>query len=334
MEIKKILIPNKPHLDPIAAIYLLKQYGKEKFPGIDSAEIIFWENSHDPGPEDINKFKTEKILTIDVGGGPFDHHQGLEKDTAASLTASYLGIEKKPELIALLNYVREDDLEGLHNRYGDLAYLVKCFHKQNLLSLKVVELGLRLINYFQTSQIEWHYNVKKEYESKCKIYKIKKFNKRMKIGVVESDNSQLANYGITMDSLSAVVVKRSSNHVMILTNKLHRLNLREIVAAIRMRELELSGYGKTIDPAKLQFEGKNYLIPNWFYHRSLNAFLNGSEALNRTEPTKLKLSEIISFVWNGLSSEHSEYCDCDRDGLSCPFVKYGFSKCRDRKFND
>ncbi|MBI2458933.1 MAG: hypothetical protein HYV53_00065 [Parcubacteria group bacterium] len=332
MEIKKILIPNKPHLDPIAAVYLLSRYGQEKFSGIDSAEIIFWENSHDPKPEDINKFISEKILTIDIGGGRFDHHKSLVKETAASLVAAYLGIENNPELIALLNYIREDDLEGLHNRYGDLAYLIKCFHKQNLPSLKVVELGLRLINYFQTSQIDWHYNVKKEYESKSKIYKIKRFNNKIKIGVVESDNSQLANYGLTMDSLSAVVQKRSSGHVMILTNKHHRLNLREIVAAIRMRELELSGYNKPVDPLKLQFEGKNSLIPNWFYHRNLNAFLNGSEALNKAEPTKLKFSEIVSFVWNGLSSEHSEYCDCDQGGYSCPFVKYGFSKCQERKF--
>ena len=42
MEIKKILIPNKPHLDPIAAIFLLKQYGQKVFPGVDKAEIIFW----------------------------------------------------------------------------------------------------------------------------------------------------------------------------------------------------------------------------------------------------------------------------------------------------
>lgn len=331
MEIKKILIPNKPHLDPIAAVYLLQKYGKEKFSGVDSAEIIFWENSHDFKPEDISNFRSEKVLSIDIGGGLFDHHQDSKKDTATSLVAAYLGIEKNPELIALLNYVREDDLAGLHNRYGDLAYLIKCFHKQNLPLLKVVELGLKLINYFQASQIEWYYNVKKEYENKIKIYRVKRFDRKLKIGVVESDNSQLANYGLTADNLSAVIQKRSTGHVLILTNKQHRLNLREIAAAIRLRELELSGYNKLIDPAKLQFEGKNSLIPNWFYHRSLNAFLNGSEALNKAEPTKLKLSEIISFVWNGLSSEHSEYCDCDQGGESCPFTKYGFRKCQDRK---
>ena len=41
---RKILIPNKPHLDPIAAIYLLQEYGEEKFPGIKEAEFYFWED--------------------------------------------------------------------------------------------------------------------------------------------------------------------------------------------------------------------------------------------------------------------------------------------------
>jgi hypothetical protein len=333
MNINKILIPNKPHLDPIAAIFLLKQYGKEVFPGVEKAEIIFWEKSQDPTAEEHLKFQQDGVLIVDVGGSIFDHHSttGESKETSSSLVADYLKIENKPELNALLNYVREDDLEGLHNRYGDLAYLIKCFHQQNFASEKVVELGLRLINYFQTSQLEWHYKVKEEFEKKMKIHRVKRFDKKLKIGVVETDNSQVANYGITKENLSVVIQKRSTGHVMILTNKYHRVNLKEIVAAIRIRELELRGYDKAIDPLRLQFEGKNALIPNWFYHKSLNSFLNGSDAMNKAEPTKLGFNEIVSFVWNGISSEHSEYCDCDRGGQSCPFNKYGFSKCKSRK---
>lgn len=333
MDIKKILIPNRPHLDPIVAIFLLRQYGQKVFSGLEKAEIIFWEKSQDPTIAELLESKENGVLIVDIGGSLFDHHNIIDgkKETCSSLVAAYLKIEDKPEINALLNYVREDDLEGLHNRYGDLAYLIKCFHKQNVASVKVVELGLRLINYFQTSQIDWHYNVKQEYEKKIKIHRVKRFDKKLKIGVVESDNSQIANYGITMDNLSAVIQKRSTGHVMILTNKYHRINLKEIVAAIRMRELELRGYSKAIDPAKLQFEGKNSLIPNWFYHKSLNSLLNGSDAMNKAEPTKLSFNEIVSFVWNGLSSEHSEYCDCDQDGSNCPFNKYGFSKCRERK---
>jgi len=335
MQVKQILIPNKPHLDPIAAIYLLQQYGKNKFPGIELAKVIFWQHSNNPTNEEIAEFQKQGILIVDVGGSIFDHHDGtdIKKETTTSLVASYLGIESNPEISTLLNYIREDDLEGLHNRYGELAYLIKCLHKQNVDSERVVNFTLQALNFLQLVQSDWHLVTKKEFEEKCKIYKIKHYNRNLKIGVVESDNNQLANYGITTNNLSVVVQKRSTGHVMILTNKNHRVNLKEIISAIRMRELELRGFKKIIDPKKLQFEGKNSLIPNWFYHRSLNAFMNGSDALTKTEPTKVPFREIINFIWYGLSSEDSGYCDCSNGGQHCPFAAYGFNKCEDKRSN-
>ena len=334
MKVKKILIPNKPHLDPIAAIYLLWHYGEDKFPGIRDAKIIFWEHSHNPDEEEIKEFEKDGVLMIDMGDGLFDHHNKKENviETSTSLVASYLGIDKKPELNALLTYVREDDLEGLHNRYGDLAYLLKVMYKQGMDCGEVVGRALQILECLQVGQYEWHYNVKKEYEEKRKIFKIKRFKRKLKVAVIESDNLQVANYGITQDNLSVAVQKRSTGHVMILTNKHHRVDLREIAGAIRKKELELAGHGKDIDPFKLRFEGKNTLIPNWFYHRSLNSFLNGSDALYRTEPTKVPFNDIVRFVLYGLTTEESELCDCGRGGENCPYAVYGFGKCEEKRF--
>ncbi|MFH1523231.1 MAG: hypothetical protein ABIE43_05450 [Patescibacteria group bacterium] len=335
MQINKILIPNKPHLDPIAAIYLLWKYGQEKFPGVESAKINYWEHSNDPSLEEIEVFKNEGVLTIDIGGGLFDHHNKEEAqgETSTSLAASYLGILEKPELSALLSYVREDDLEGLHNRFGDLAYLLKVMYKQNIPSDQVVTFALQVINYLQNGQIEWHINVKKEFEEKCKILRTKRYRRKLKIGIIESDNLQVANYGITVKNLSVVMQKRSTGHVMILTNKNHNIDLREIVAAIRKRELELREYDKPIDTKKLSFEGKSQLISYWFYHRSLNSFLNGSDALSKTEATKVPFNEIIRFTMYGLTTDDSELCDCGKEGNSCPYRDYGFSKCLDKNNN-
>ncbi len=118
---------------------------------------------------------------------------------------------------------------------------------------------------------------------------------------------------------------------MILTNKFHRIDLREIVAAIRKKELELRGYDKEINMEKLKFEGKNMLVPNWFYHRALNSILNGSDSLNKTEATKINFNDIARFVLYGLSSEESELCDCETSGGNCPYSAYGFSKCEKKK---
>ncbi|KKR21810.1 MAG: hypothetical protein UT48_C0003G0018 [Parcubacteria group bacterium GW2011_GWE2_39_37] len=333
MEVKKILIPNKPHLDPVAAIFLLMKYGKEKFTGIEDANIIFWENSENPTEEEIKNFEKEGVLLIDVGGGIFDHHNKNTHETTTSLVASYLGIEQNPELSSLLTYIREDDLEGLHNRYGELAYLLKVMYKQNTSLSEVVGTALHILELFQAGQMDWHYKVKGEYEAKKQILKVKRNQKKLKVGIIESDNVQVANYGITQDNVSVIIQKRSSGHVMILTNKHHRIDLREVIGAIRKKELELMGYDKTIDARKLRFEGKNSQLPNWFYHRSLNSFLNGSDALVKAEPTKVPFNDIVRFVIYSLTTDKSELCDCHQSGQNCPYVEYGFIKCQERKRN-
>lgn len=332
MEIKKIIIPNKPHLDPIAAIFLLLEYGRDKFIGIENADIVFWEHSHDPNEEEIKNLESESALLIDFGGGIFDHHGKNDgKETSTSLVAEYLGISKNPELNALLAYIQEDDLEGLHNRYGELAYMVKCMHKQQIESSEVIKFTLQAINFFQATQMDWHYVVKNEFEEKCEVINVKRNKNRLKIGIIESDNVQISNYGLTAANFSIIIQKRSTGHVMILTNKHHRIDLREIVGAIRMRELELMGNVREIDPRKLQYEGKSMQIPFWFYHRSLNAFMNGSDALSKAQATKVPLSEIINLVVYGAGTDVSPYCDCQSGQGRCPFAPYGFSKCRKQR---
>jgi hypothetical protein len=330
MDIKKIILPNKPQFDPLAALYILRTYGLEKFPGVETAELSYWEYSHDPSEEEIAKFRAEGALAIDMGGGLFDHHSLKEegRETATAMVASYLGVDTNPELSALLTYAREDDLEGLHNRYGDMAYVIKAMYKQKKSNQEVVDYALNTIKILQDGQREWHVEVKKEVEEKCKIIKVKRFKKKIKVGIIESDNIQAANYGITVMNLSVVIQKRLSGHVFVFTNKHHRIDLREIVAAIRKRELELRGNPGQIDPRSLQFEGKNQLVSNWFYHKSLNSLLNGSDALYKVEPTAVPFNEIIRFVMYGISSEESKLCDCATGGNTCPYVNYGFSRCR------
>ena len=335
MNVNKILIPNKPHLDPIAAIYLLLDYGKEKFVGIENAEIVFWEHSHDPSPEEVSHLEKDGTLLIDLGGGMFDHHGKNDgQETSFSLVAQNLGIENNPELSALLGYIQEDDLAGLHNRYGELAYMVKCMHKQETELSEVIRFTLQALHFFQATQKDWHYTVKNEFEEKCEVVLVKRNKNKAKIGIIESDNTQVSNYGISVAGLSVMIQKRSTGHIMILTNKHHRIDLREIVGAIRMRELELMGQGKAVDPKKMQFEGKSSQLPFWFYHRSLNAFMNGSDAISKAPATKVPLNEILNLVYYGISTEPSEHCDCQTGGGKCPFAQYGFSKCTRQRYQE
>lgn len=290
-------------MDPIAALYVLGHYGAEQFPGIFEAQINFWSESRPPSAEELAQFKAQGVLLVDIAGGDFDHHantSGVE-ESVTEIAGQFLGVQDKPELVALLNYIREDDLEGLHNRWGDLAYLLKNMYKQDIDQVEVVKYALQIINYFQMGQEQWFNETGQEYEEKSNILKIKGRGKNLKICVIESDNLQVANYAITVGKVSVVIQRRTSGHVMILTNKNHRIDLRDIVARIRARELELGGNTRPVDLNKLSFYGNSSQISNWFFHRSLNSFLNGSDALNKTAPTKLDTQEIVDIVTDCLT---------------------------------
>ena len=302
-EINKILIPNKPHLDPIVAVYLLFVYGEEKYPGVKNSKIMFWGEAKHPSEEQVKEFEQSGGLMIDLGGGDFDHHLESENElteTTSELVAKKLGITENPETMQLLAYIREEDLEGLHNRYGELGFLLKNMYKQNYPQLDVVRKAFELLNIFQQGQKEFFIHTREEFEQKAKVENIKGRTRKWKVCVVESDNLQVGNYAITQGKVSVVVQKRSTGHVMILTNKNHRVDLREIVARIRKRDLELRNYDKPIELERLKFYGNNNLIPYWFYHKVLNSFLNGSDAMNKTEATKVPFDEIVKIVFDNL----------------------------------
>ena len=112
--IHTIVLYPRPHPDNIVALYLLREFGEQHFPGIRQAQIQFWPSV--PPGKTADDWEREGVLMIDIGGGKFDHHQEEhtnDKETCATtLAARYLGIHEKPELKKLLEYVRRDDLEG------------------------------------------------------------------------------------------------------------------------------------------------------------------------------------------------------------------------------
>lgn len=301
----KIVIPSKPHLDPVAAIWILRRYGEEMFAGIKEAPLQFVEANVGYSEAERQELENQGTIMIDVGGGRFDHHNDQNKleETSTSLVAEFLGVADKAELSALLSYIREDDLQGLHNRFGDLAQLLKVMYKQGIDQNEVIELAMRIIDLFQAGQQQWHFEVKEEYEKKCHLLRARYHKKNIKVGVILSDNMQLGNYGLNVDNLSVVINRRSTGHVAILTNKKHKIDLRQIIAVIRNREMESRGAKKEADLSRLAFEGSNSQVPNWFYHRSLNAFLNGSDALAKVEPTVIPFKELVYLTLCGLAEQ-------------------------------
>ena len=272
-----------------------------------------------PGEVSRKSWEKEGSILIDLGGGIFDHHK--DDSFSSFLVAKYLGIENKPELKAILKYLEEDDNFGLHNKFGDLAHIIKMMYKQNIDVQKIfsfVSSALDAMIYFDDES-------KKEFEAKSKIYKIKRGKNKIKIAIIESDNQNISRYALQNERMGVVVQKRSSGHIMIFTNNIYKIDLRDIIGAIRKKELEI--LGKTdIDIKTLKREGKHPEIQHWYYHKALNALLNGSDALADTPPTIIPLDEIVKIVLFSISTEFPDFCkECVFD--KCPYFKYSFYKC-------
>ena len=69
----KIILPSRPHPDTILGIFLLKTFGKEKYPGIENASIDIWQEL--PKGETLESLERKGVLVLDLGGGKFDHHK-------------------------------------------------------------------------------------------------------------------------------------------------------------------------------------------------------------------------------------------------------------------
>lgn len=300
--IKQIVLPNKPQLDPIAAYYVLRKYGQDFFTGLDTAQIGIWTKAESPSPEKIKEWENNNVLAIDVGGGVFDHHG--QRLCATNLALKYIGKDQEALLQNLKQYTQEDDEAGIHNKYGDLAYVVKCMYKQEKEVHEVINYVFTTLDALQAKEYEWHVNAKNEFDSKAKIFKIRRHKRKLKLIVIKSDQIDVANYA-RQQGAAVVLQQRSSGHTYVFTNKALQIDLKPIIRAIRLREMEL--HGKPTENANNLFkDGKHQQTQMWYYHTALNALLNGSDALLDTPATHIPLEEIFQFIVNGISTDTPE----------------------------
>lgn len=117
--INRIYVQHRPHIDSLTAKILLRREGEKKYPGVRNAEDLYWGTGTLPpekGKTWRDYLKGGQIL-IGVGGGPFDEHASaefgdrkLEGESATSLVAKDLGIEKHPLYRKLIIEVTKADL--------------------------------------------------------------------------------------------------------------------------------------------------------------------------------------------------------------------------------
>lgn len=312
MNCSAIVTHKRPHLDEIVAIWLLKKFGEESFPGIKNAEINF---SGDSSKllEDISAAEWEKagMLLVGVGGGRFDEHPAndnnrKEKDCAATLVAKELGIDQDPALEKILKFTTADDLNGSGHPFN-LAHIIKSLynlHSEN----EVIKWAMMALDAKHQEQIVFWEIAKTEFEQKAQIEEIKKFGLKYRIATVASDCDQINKFAryttigteTTGGKIAIIIQKKSSGNVQIFTNRKFGFSLYMVAAQIRLAEQKIQNRPQAKDWREMIGEGKVKNAEEWYYFPKGESLFNGSLTSSNTPPTRLPIEKIQQIVRENL----------------------------------
>jgi 2'-5' RNA ligase len=312
MRYKKIIIPTILQPDTIVAIFLLKKFGKDKYPGIEKAEIEIQNTL--PKKETLESLFKKGIFPVDIGGGKFDHH--FKNKTVSELIAKDLKKSNDPALAKLLTFVKRDDKYGMGTISKDS--IDKAFGLSGLISNlnkvlssnpnKVLNAILPVIHAHYIEERRRHKDLPEEFERKIKekkaeIFTVKQKRKKLKIVAIESDNPSIVGWlrSSIGERTDAVLQKSSSGHVNIITRPLKRVDLRLVVGLLRQEEIEVKRRKISFSPLEIMKPGRLPEIPEWYYDLATNSILNGGVNPKVTPSTGIPFKKIKEILKEGLS---------------------------------
>ena len=314
--VSKIAIPTRPQPDTIVAIFILKTFGKDLFPGIDKAVLEV--ASKIPETETFASMLKKGTLLLDIGGGDLDHHGKNPPVTCAELVCSLFGISDKPALSKLLDYVRRDDMSGkgtvsadaLDRAFG-LSGLVTALNKIHADDAPhVVSTVLPLIEAHYLEEVKRTEELPREFKEaveakKVDTFEVRQRDKKLKVVIIETENMSMLGYlRSQLGGAFDVVVRRSaSGHVNILTRPTKRVDLRSLALVIRLEEGNKRGAMVKDDPRHLSSAGKLPEVPNWYYDTATNSILNGGSSPKDAEPTVIDAFTMRKLIQVGLSEQ-------------------------------
>lgn len=317
--IHTIVIYSRPHADTIAAIFLLRYFGNQHFPGIENATVEFW-NTVKAG-KTIDEWEEAGYVLVDMGGGKFDHHQEdhtAKKDCASTLIARYLGIDTDPALKRLLQYVKRDDLEGrgivskdvIDRAFGLSAIIMNLNRDYPDHPEYVVDIVSRIYLAHYHEQYRRLVLMPQEWAELQATGKATRFDitaaaRTLHVAMVESDSKALVGFLRAIKEVQAdiVVQRRSSGHINIVTRQTsERIDLRPAIALLRAAEARKQGRTITHEQQELEKPGRLASVPEWYFDTAATTLQNGGADTTGIEPTQLTLANIQAILTKTLAA--------------------------------
>ncbi|NTV22387.1 MAG: hypothetical protein HGB03_02350 [Candidatus Yonathbacteria bacterium] len=305
-----IVLPTRLQTDTVIAIFLLKFFGKERFPGIETATVKI--QNHISGDE--SSLRDEGILLLDMGGGVFDHH--AYGNTASYLVAKELDMLDNKAIEKMLQLADRDDRFGkgtisndpLDRAFGLPGLIMSVNKSMPDDPDRICKYMMPLLWGHYSEEWRRNYGIPDEYQKQKEVGKVKEFTVRHKgknlLGVyIFSDNQSMAGWLRSQMGPSAdvVIIENSNGYINMLTKQVKRIDLRMVISLLRQEELKNAG--KTVEKKAEYYmqTGRMDEVPVWYYDTATNSILNATGTSQSISPTTLSVDTVISSVEKGLN---------------------------------
>lgn len=315
--VKEIVIPTRPQIDTLVAVFILKKFGNHHFPGVTDASFNFI--SKLPEGENDTTFLEKGTVLLDIGNGMFDHHAQTEKTTASRLVADYLNMTRDPAHEKMLQFAERDDMYGkgiistdpLDKAFGLPGLLTVLNKKYAQDQLKVVEYVLPLLEAHHDEELRRTEEMPKEVETKlaagdAEVFSVKHRGRNLRCMYIKTDNPSLAGYLRSQigGRHDVVILHASAGNINILTRPTKKPDLQFLAVVIRRSELMKANNPTLLSMAQLSKEGRLDDIPEWYFDRVSNSIQNGGINPAGVPVTRLSREEIIKLTQIGLSEQY------------------------------
>lgn len=256
-----------PDVDAIVSAWFLIKYGKRKYgPEIRKAKVCF-----------ASKVPMgQKVISVDIPGGTFDHHGQEIDQCSADLVAEYLGISDVPELQKILRYTHINDTRGQSGPF-DLAQLLKAMRNSHS-DEEIFKMGFSILDIFYEEAHKFA-EAEREFEQNGRWIEMPvRDKKKLKIALIHTNNRELQKWLRNEKKADVVIVRNESGHVQIFLRSFNRKPL-----------LDTAIIGNALQSAE-----KDGLNDKWFVKPVF--ILNGSETRKDVLPTTLNDDEILSAI--------------------------------------
>lgn len=298
-----IVTHNQPHPDEVLGIICLRDFGNEKYPGTENANVIFWDAGiNTPNGKPWQDWHRKGYLLVGVGGSCFDEHtiDGRKKGScAALLIAQDLGIDHELWMKKTLDYVVTNDTKGGNNP-NDIAAMIRLaneqWHPQKALNLALDLLMLKL-----QDQMDFFIATADEFNEYAQITVINYGGREIKAAFIESDSTKMGAYARSEfgGRCDIVVVRNQRGNVVITTNK-SRIDLSNIICGLRICEAKIKG--KKVPFEQLIVGGTATNAEEWYYDIQSNHILNGSKSAPNVPPSKIKNDTLKRIILDRLEN--------------------------------